>query len=120
MSDNEYTWREAVADAHTAAAEAFAYCVADPDCDPEDGAYDAAHEFADGSAWVIYYHRAAALWMDSREVQDAEDQATEGLGASDGIDTRISLCVYHALVDAFVEKWEELYAEAQATEELTA
>jgi hypothetical protein len=40
MSDNDYTWREAVADAHTAAAEAFAYAVKQGD-DLDNGAeYD--------------------------------------------------------------------------------
>ena len=54
MSDNDYTWRAAVADAHTAAAEAFAYAV-ENDEDVYNGAdHDAAHEFADSSEWVIY------------------------------------------------------------------
>jgi hypothetical protein len=61
MSDNDYTWRAAVADAHTAAAEAFAYAVENGE-DLDDGAeYDAAHEFADSSEWVIYYYRAQLL-----------------------------------------------------------
>jgi hypothetical protein len=61
MSDNDYTWRAAVADAHTAAAEAFAYAVENGE-DVDDGAeYDAALEWADGSEWVIYYLPGALL-----------------------------------------------------------
>jgi hypothetical protein len=124
MSDNKYTWREAEADAHTAAAEAFAYCVADPDCDPEDGAYDAAHEWADGSEWVIYAYRARCLWFDSAEVQDAEDDMDDYVSQDNQtIDERISWCVYHALVRAFADEWETLrmaHEEKQDAEGVTA
>lgn len=127
MTDREYQWRYAVADAETAAAEAFAYCVADPDLDPEYGAEDAAHEFADGSEWVIYYHRARCLWVDSTEVQDAEAELDEiyapyGVDSHLDIDGRIALCVYVALRNVFVEKWGELYEahEAETADECDA
>ena len=120
MADTEYKWRDAVADAHTAAAEAFAYSVAEGH-DLDDGAaWDAASEWADGSEWVIYTYRARCLWFDSAEVQDAEDETTESVEANACIDYRIGLCVYTALRDAFAEKWCELAAERENAEGVTA
>lgn len=118
MSDEtEYTWRVAEAEAHTAAAEAFAYAVANGD--DLDDSYDAAHEYADGTAWVIYTYRARCLWMDSREVQDAESELDGCIEDDADIDRRITLCVFHALAAAFAEKWREL-AEAHDGAEVAA
>jgi hypothetical protein len=117
MSDNDYTWRAAVADAHTAAAEAFAYAVENGE-DVDDGAeYDAALEWADGSEWVIYTYRARCLWMDSPDVQDAEEDGCQHLDASDDIDRRITLCVFMALSSEFAQHWRAL---AEARAEVTA
>jgi hypothetical protein len=110
MPEYPYTWREAVADAHTAAAEAFAYAV-EEGLDLDDLAeYDAAHEWADGSEWVIYTYRAQCLWFDSSEVQDCEADALDGVRADGDIDQRITLCVFHALAAEYAEKWRELAA----------
>lgn len=115
MSDNDYTWRAAVADAHTAAAEAFAYAVENGE-NLDESQYDAAHDFADGSEWVIYTYRARCLWLDSVEVQGCEDDALECVDASADIDSRIRLCVYCALVAEYVNHWQDL-AEAYADSE---
>jgi hypothetical protein len=118
MSDNPYKWRDAVADAHTAAAESFAYSIENDECLDDGAAYDAAHEWADGSEWVIYTYRARCLWFDSAEAQDAEDEMGDYVSQECAtIDERITWCVYHALADAFAEKWRELAADA---EEVTA
>jgi len=113
MPEYPYTWREAVADAHTAAAEAFAYAVEQDDYLDNGAEHDAAHEWADGSEWVIYTYRARCLWFDSAEAQGAETDALDGVDDGADIDRRITLCVYHALSDAFAEHWREL-AEAHA------
>lgn len=118
MSDNDYTWRAAVADAHTAAAEAFAYAVENGE-NLDESQYDAAHDFADGSEWVIYTYRARCLWFDSVEVQGCEDDALECVDASADIDSRIRLCVYCALVAEYVNHWQDL-AEAHADSEEVA
>lgn len=109
MSDNMHKWRDAVADAHTAAVEAFAYRLQADGFDQylEDGS-DEAHEYADGSEWSIYTWRAICLWVDSREVQECEGDIEPHSTAN--IDERIRLCVYSALRDTFAEKWAELYA----------
>ena len=120
MSDNDYTWRAAVADARTAAAEAFAYAV---ESGENADVYDAAHDFADGSEWVIYTYRARCLWFDSDEVQGCEDDALECVDASADIDSRIRFCVYHALRDVFVAEWDDLaaaHAEALEAAEVEA
>lgn len=111
MADSEYTWREAEADAHYAAADDFAHSVAQGDC--LDYGDDSAHEWADGCAWVIYTHRSRCLWMDSAEVRDAEQHlddfhAPYGVDQHMDIDARMALCVYFALRSAYVEKWDEL------------
>jgi len=115
MSDNDYTWRAAVADAHTAAAEAFAYAVENGE-NLDEWDIGAAHDFADGSEWVIYTYRARCLWFDSVEVQECEDDALECVDASADIDSRIRLCVYCALVAEYVNHWQDL-AEAHADSE---
>ena len=115
MIEHGYTWRAAVADAHTAAAESFAYAVESGE-DIDDAGYETAHEFADGSAWVIYYYRAACLWMDSGEVQAAEDEACSGMDASADIHARIAACVYSALVAEYLDYWRDL-AETHADSE---
>jgi hypothetical protein len=121
MPEYPHTWREAEADAQTAAAEAFAYAVKQGD-DLDNGAeHDAAHEWADSSEWVIYTYRARCLWFDSSTVQDAEGHVFDcGIDASADIDRRVTLCAFHALSDAFAEHWREL-AEAHANaQEVTA
>jgi hypothetical protein len=43
-----------------------------------------------------------------------------GIDANADIDQRITLCVFHALSDAFAEKWRELAEERENAEEVTA
>lgn len=116
MSDNTHTWRDAVADAHTAAAEAFAYAVANDEYLDGGAEWDAAHEWADGSEWVIYTHRARCLWMDSTEVQDEEDEIRKMSSGTESVDYVISACVFRALAAEFAEHWRTL-AEAHADAE---
>lgn len=96
------TWYTARTEAECAAAEQWA----------EDCAYgheregsDAAHEYADGSADVIYLYRSRAIWADSSEVQDWEDYTDADTNAD--IDQRITECVYYAIADAFASAWQE-------------
>ena len=111
MSDETPTWRQAEKDAQEAAREWVESGVwyrgeYEDAVDP----YDAASEYADGTADVIYTYRARAIWMDSSEVQEWEDEVDEVLGASGesaDIDRRITLCVYMALRNAFEEAARE-------------
>ena len=119
MSDNDYTWRAAVANAHTAAEEAFAYAVENGE-DLDNGAdHDAAHEFADSSEWVIYYYRSQCLWIDSQEVRDCEPEEDEWQGAVD-IQSRMTACVYNALADEFAGHWRALLEAHENSEGVTA
>lgn len=110
---DEYRWIDAAKDAHEAAAEAFAYCIANDE--PTDGGacQDAAHDWADGCTWVIYNAASRGLWMDSAYVRYVEADACEGSWRSprmtDGdanIDERIKLCVYYALRTQFQQGWD--------------
>lgn len=104
------TWRQAERDAREAARDRFAEAV-QSDEDLEAGG-DYAHEYADGCEDVIYTYRARAIWQDSSEVQEYEDEAQHFASTRDdgfSIDRAITACVYLALVQAFSEAWQECY-----------
>lgn len=103
---DEYKWEAATKDAHEAAAEAFAYCISNDEPTDFGARHDAAHEWADGCAWVIYTDASRGLWMDSGYVRDMEDTAEEQCEHRPGIDTLITRCVYLALAKRFEEGWE--------------
>jgi hypothetical protein len=72
---------------------------------------DYAHEFADGSGWVIYYANSRALWTDEI-VQGYEDEAVGLLeipGAT--IDQWITACVYLAVRAEILEACREIAEE---------
>lgn len=106
------TWHNAQRDAEAAAAERFAEAIANGD-DVQDSGADYAHEYADGCEDVIYTYRARAIWQDSSDVQEYEDDAKEYANTADGfsIDAAITVCVYLAIRDAFGWKWGELLGE---------
>jgi len=103
---NENQWDDAVKDAHEAAAEAFNYCVANDEYLDSAAGQDAAHEWADGCAWVIYTAASRGLWMESHYVRGMEEVATSGIDPASDIDEQITLCVYHALRTQFQEAWD--------------
>ena len=103
---NENQWADAIKDAHEAAAEAFAYCIANDEPTDEGARHDAAHEWADGCTWVIYTAASRGLWMDSGYVRDMEDEAEELCEHRPGIDALIARCVYLALTKRYAEGWE--------------
>lgn len=68
--------------------------------DPEE-IHEYAHEFADGCEWVIYTAKARALWADSWEVSDYEDEY--GYNGDQTVDESITTCVYLATREAVME-----------------
>jgi hypothetical protein len=106
---NPHSWSNAVEDAQRAASEAFQYAY-DNALPISDGAeWDAAYEWADGSAWHIYSGRVRSLWADNLHIQEGEySPIYQELLANDAdIDTRIRLCVYIAIAKVFADKWTE-------------
>lgn len=103
---NEYHWADAAKDAHEAAAEAFAYGIANDEPTDEGACHDAAHEWADGCAWAVYTAASRGLWMDSGYVRDMEDEAEGMYEHRPRIDTLIARCVYLALTKQYAEGWE--------------
>lgn len=72
------------------------------DRDDEDSWEDYAHEWADGSSWVIYYSESRALWADGA-ADDYEDEANEIVAPGAGIQDRITAAVYLAVRARIVE-----------------
>ena len=111
---NPHSWLTAVEDAQRAASEAFQYAY-DNALPIGDGAeWDAAYEWADGSAWHIYSGRVRSLWADNLHIREGEySPIYEELLANDAdIDTRIRLCVYIAIAKVFADKWMD-YADLE-------
>jgi hypothetical protein len=110
---NENQWADAIKDAHDAATEAFAYCIANDEYIDSGACQDAGHEWAHGCAWVIYTDASRGLWMDSQYVRSMEADACEGswrsprmMDTDANIDERIRLCVYYALRTQFEKAWD--------------
>jgi hypothetical protein len=80
------------------------------DLDDPDSWDEYAHEWADGSEWVIYYHNARTLWADSSEVQAWEDDARD-TAADSSIDSQITACVYLAVRAEIMEALREVAEE---------
>lgn len=72
------------------------------DRDDEDSWEDYAHEWADGSSWVIYYSESRALWADGA-ADDYEDEANGIVAPGAGIQDRITAAVYLAVRARIVE-----------------
>lgn len=118
MTDVEkITWPDAERRAREAARNRFAEAVRYGE-DLDAGA-DYGHEYADGCADVIYTYRARAIWMDSSEVQAWEEEI-DGGGVDMTIDRTITLCVYMALQNAFVEEWQTAHEGAEDDVEVVA
>lgn len=73
-----------------------------------------AHEFADGCAWVIYNYQAEALWHDSHEVSDYEEDILDWIDPNANINERITACVYRATADAVLAAVEAIRYEEVA------
>jgi len=101
MSEN-ITWREVCEEVD----RVIVQDIADNNLDltDEDSWRDYAHEWADSSSWVIYYHNSRTLWADSVEVRDMEDEANT---EDNGIDARITACVYFAVVECIIATVQE-------------
>lgn len=80
----------------------------------DDDMQEYAHEWADGSQNVIYYHRARELWADSATVQGYESDAWDLMGDEKDIDKVIALCVYLAMRDEIMSAVQELREEVTA------
>lgn len=114
MTDERITWNSARADA-----EAYGIEWAQEHWrDDDDDAYDAAHEYADGCADVIYHYRARAIWADSPDVREYEDDVLAMVGPSGcaSIDDAICACAYLAVRDAFADAAIGAVAELRAQE----
>jgi hypothetical protein len=71
---------------------------------------DYAHEWADGSEWVIYYANSRALWADSAEVQAFEDDARVW-STDSSIDSQITACVFLAVRQEIMDALQEIAEE---------
>ena len=88
--------------------------IAEGNLDPsnDDAVADYAAEWADGSAYVIYYHHAARLFMDGDVVSAYEADAWDaGAGADLSVWPIMSRCVYLALTDAVAAAVADVVAE---------
>lgn len=94
--------------------EIVASDIADGTVDPgdSDAVQDYAHEWADGSSWVIYYAQANAIWADtpSSVTDPAEDMIGE-MPASASIQERITAAVYWMIREQIVATVDELAAD---------
>lgn len=68
--------------------------------DPEE-LWEYSHEFADSAEWVIYTAKARALWADSWEISDHEDEY--GYNGDETVDQKITTCVYLATREAVMD-----------------
>jgi len=68
-----------------------------------------AHEWADSSEYVIYYHHSRRLWAESSHIQEWESEAQEIAGPA--IDDLITACVYFALRYEIVQAIEQIAGE---------
>lgn len=100
--DDTPTWPTAARDAREAALEAYL----DENVDDTDRA---AAEYASWSEDAIIHWRARAIWADSSDVRDLEEQF--GFGADDDAETRIAYCVSAALHAEFTETIDALLDE---------
>lgn len=79
-----------------------------------------AHEWADGSEYVIYTHHAMRLWCESNDVSDYEDEAWDLLDPDrttvHSVSMIMSSCVFLALRQAIIEACEELRNELDGSE----
>jgi hypothetical protein len=72
---------------------------------------DYAHEWADGSEWVIYYANSRALWADEEIISGYEDEAKEITASPRTIDEWITACVYLAVRAEILEACREIAEE---------
>lgn len=93
MSD--LRWRDVVADVSNMVAVDLADGTIDRD--DEDSWDEYAHEWADGSEWVIYYSNSRALFADGA-LDDFEDEA-RSLGEPESIDQWITAAACLAVWD---------------------
>jgi hypothetical protein len=71
-----------------------------------------AHEWADGSEWVIYYANSRALWADEEIISGYEDEAAEFLDIRGvTIDQWITATVYLAVRAEILEACREIAEE---------
>ena len=73
-----------------------------------------AHEFADGCAWVIYNYQAEALWHDSHEVSDYEEDILDWIDPNANINERSTACVYRATAEAVLDAVDAIRYEGVA------
>lgn len=109
-TDEPITYRQAVKDVRAWAREAYDEDPGHPDPD------ELAWECIDGCEYVIYYYQARALYDDSAEVREWEDQISDVIKPDASIDERIAACVFLALKDAWHEAWNEYESNSQPTE----
>lgn len=69
-----------------------------------------AHEWADGSEWVIYYAKSRELWAESSYVQAWEEEASH-LAVGTGIGEQITACVYLAVRQEIMDALQEIAEE---------
>lgn len=98
------TWREVLADIADGVLTDVSY--GNLDLSDPNSWDDYAHEWADGSQYVIYTGQARELWANSPEVQEYEDDAVAGMLADRGIDGAITACVYLALRTSIMDAIE--------------
>lgn len=93
--------------------------IADGSLDPSDrdAVEEYAHEWADGSSWVIYYSESRALWAD-RATPDFEDEANEIVTPDAGIQERITAAVYLAVRAQIVETVERVADELEDADDV--
>lgn len=77
--------------------------------------FDAIHEEADGSAWIIYTYRARLVLQYSKNEDAILDEiGFEGFSGADSMAEIYTRAAYFALRQDIAEKVEELREEAEA------
>lgn len=81
------------------------------DRDDEDSWGDYAHEWADGSSWVIYYSESRALWAEGA-ADEFEADVLDLVDPMADIDQRITAAVYLAVRAQIVDTIREVVSES--------